>query len=288
IPPEQRSGISINTISTAGEASSAVARLGYHVKFNDVIPLKVTYKPAPPRNKKTTGITSHPEEEQLSDLPRLSNPYLEKPRRTFMMALSYGHFLILISFLKRPRSPAAADAGNISALLHFTCLYQIDGTTMSQAQGGGGGSCVPNMDILDADAATRAEMKEIQDAIIAGTIPPKTDREILSEVAHSTNRAHIAGVGRKLVGTRNLDSGRSQPDPGYCTQENLEDMKRQQALEKEEQRKAFESQQNALKKFVDFFNRQQGTPSQFQIKTSKKTDNEELFFFQQFQIFPIL
>ncbi|GJX65684.1 acidic leucine-rich nuclear phosphoprotein 32 family member A [Tanacetum coccineum] len=83
-----------------------------------------------------------------------------------------------------------------------------------------------------------AEMKAIQDAITAGTIPPKTDREILAEVTRSINRAHIAGV----------------------------DLKRQHALEKEEQRKAFESQQNALKKFVDFFNRQQGTPSsQFQI-----------------------
>ncbi|GKB18166.1 hypothetical protein Tco_0852089, partial [Tanacetum coccineum] len=71
---------------------------------------------------------------------------------------------------------------------------------------------------------------------------------------------------RNLAGTGNLDSGRAQPDPGYCTREQLEDLKRQHALEKEEQRKAFESQQNALKKFVDFFNRQQGTPSsQFQI-----------------------
>nr|GFC25256.1 hypothetical protein [Tanacetum cinerariifolium] len=52
----------------------------------------------------------------------------------------------------------------------------------------------------------------------------------------------------------------------YCTREKLEDLKRQHALEKDEQRKAFESQQNALKKFVDFFSRQQGTPSsQFQI-----------------------
>ncbi|GKB74261.1 acidic leucine-rich nuclear phosphoprotein 32 family member A [Tanacetum coccineum] len=111
-----------------------------------------------------------------------------------------------------------------------------------------------------------AEMKAIQDAITAGTIPPKTDRQILAEVTRSTNRAHIAGVGRNLAGTGNLDSGRSQPDPGYCTREQLEDLKRQHALEKEEQRKAFESQQNALKKFVDFFNRQQGTPSsQFEI-----------------------
>nr|GEX83279.1 concanavalin A-like lectin/glucanase, subgroup [Tanacetum cinerariifolium] len=69
-----------------------------------------------------------------------------------------------------------------------------------------------------------------------------------------------------LAGTRNLDSGRSQSDPGYCTREQLEDLKRQHALEKEEQRKAFESQQNALKIFVDFFNREQGTSSlQFEI-----------------------
>ncbi|GJS11041.1 RNA-directed DNA polymerase, eukaryota, reverse transcriptase zinc-binding domain protein [Tanacetum coccineum] len=48
--------------------------------------------------------------------------------------------------------------------------------------------------------------------------------------------------------------------------EQLEDLKRQHALEKEEQRKEFETQQNALKIFVDFFNRQQGTSSsQFQI-----------------------
>ncbi|GKC04385.1 hypothetical protein Tco_0995995, partial [Tanacetum coccineum] len=88
------------------------------------------------------------------------------------------------------------------------------------------------------------EMKAIQEAITIGTISPKTDREILAEVTKSTNRVHIAGVGTKLAGTGNLDFGRSQ-----LTQ----------------QRKAFESQQNALKKFVDFFNRQQGTPSQFQI-----------------------
>ncbi|GJW01880.1 putative ribonuclease H-like domain-containing protein [Tanacetum coccineum] len=85
-----------------------------------------------------------------------------------------------------------------------------------------------------------AEMKAIQDAITAGTIPPKTNREILAEVTQSTNR--------------------------YCTREQLEDLKRQHALEKEEQRKSFESQQNALKIFVDFFNRQQGTSSsQFKI-----------------------
>nr|GEW45781.1 hypothetical protein [Tanacetum cinerariifolium] len=109
-------------------------------------------------------------------------------------------------------------------------------------------------------------MKAIQDAITVGTIPPKTDREILAEVTRSINRAHIAGVSRNLAGTGNLDSGRSQPDPGYCTREQLEYLKRQHALEKEEKRKAFESQQNALKIFVDFFNREQGTfSSQFHI-----------------------
>nr|GEV75421.1 hypothetical protein [Tanacetum cinerariifolium] len=100
IPPERRSGISINTISAAGEASSAV------------------------------GTTSHPEEERLSDLLRLSNPYLEKRRRTFMMALSSAG-IDWPPQRKCSRSPAA-DAG----------------TTMSQAQGGGG-SCVPNMDLLE-------------------------------------------------------------------------------------------------------------------------------------------
>nr|GEY27754.1 glucan endo-1,3-beta-glucosidase-like [Tanacetum cinerariifolium] len=45
------------------------------------------------------------------------------------------------------------------------------------------------------------EMKAIQDAITAGTIPPKTNREILAEVTRSTNCAHIAGVGRNLAGT---------------------------------------------------------------------------------------
>nr|GEV46773.1 hypothetical protein [Tanacetum cinerariifolium] len=88
------------------------------------------------------------------------------------------------------------------------------------------------IDVIRDTAATRAEMKEIPDAIIAETILPKTDREILAEVTHSTNRAHIAGVGRKLADTRNLDSERSQPDPSYCTREQLEDLKRQHALEK--------------------------------------------------------
>nr|GEX09478.1 hypothetical protein [Tanacetum cinerariifolium] len=56
-----------------------------------------------------------------------------------------------------------------------------------------------------------AELKAIQDAITAGTIPPKTDREILAEITQSTNRAHIAGVGRNCTG--NLDS-RSSTRPG--------------------------------------------------------------------------
>nr|GEX54443.1 acidic leucine-rich nuclear phosphoprotein 32 family member A [Tanacetum cinerariifolium] len=80
-----------------------------------------------------------------------------------------------------------------------------------------------------------ASMKAIQDAITAGTIPPKTDRQ-----------SWLKSLGAQI--------------------EQLEDLKRQHALEKEEQRKAFESQQNALKIFVDFFNPHQGTPSsQFQI-----------------------
>nr|GEY05884.1 ribonuclease H-like domain-containing protein [Tanacetum cinerariifolium] len=75
-------------------------------------------------------------------------------------------------------------------------------------------------------------MKAIQDAITAGTIPPQTDRQILAEVTRSTNRARIAGVSRNLAGTGNLDSGRSQPDLGYCIREQLQDLKRQHALEK--------------------------------------------------------
>nr|GEZ29299.1 hypothetical protein [Tanacetum cinerariifolium] len=45
-------------------------------------------------------------------------------------------------------------------------------------------------------------------------------------------------AGRNLAGTDNLDSERSQLDPGYGTREQFEDMKRQHALEKEEQIKS--------------------------------------------------
>nr|GEW02675.1 ribonuclease H-like domain, reverse transcriptase, RNA-dependent DNA polymerase [Tanacetum cinerariifolium] len=107
-------------------------------------------------------------------------------------------------------------------------------------------------------------MKAIQDAITAGTIPSKTDGQILVEVTRSTNHAHIAGVGRNLAGTSNLDSRRSQPDPSCCTWEQLEDLKRQHALQKEKKRKSFESQQNALNFSLNFFNGQQGTLSKFQ------------------------
>ncbi|GJV63146.1 hypothetical protein Tco_1473974 [Tanacetum coccineum] len=55
-----------------------------------------------------------------------------------------------------------------------------------------------------AIATKNAEMKAIQDAITAGTIPPKTDRQILAEVTRSTNRAHIAGVGRNLAVLENF------------------------------------------------------------------------------------
>nr|GEY77393.1 hypothetical protein [Tanacetum cinerariifolium] len=77
----------------------------------------------------------------------------------------------------------------------------------------------------------------IQETITVETIPSKTDRKLLAEVTQSINR--------------------------YCTREQLENLKRQHASQKVEQ--AFESQQNALKKFVDFFNRHQGAHSQFQI-----------------------
>ncbi|GJU35497.1 hypothetical protein Tco_1183851 [Tanacetum coccineum] len=83
----------------------------------------------------------------------------------------------------------------------------------------------------DKTVGSLAEMKAIQDAITAGTIPPKTDRQNLAEVTRSTNRAHIAGVGRNLAGMGNLDSGRSQSDPAYCTREQLEDLKRQHCWE---------------------------------------------------------
>nr|GEW45077.1 hypothetical protein [Tanacetum cinerariifolium] len=74
--------------------------------------------------------------------------------------------------------------------------------------------------------------------------------------------------------SHNWDAGGDPPDDqqprilphqcqGYCTREQLENLKRQHASQKEEQ--AFESQQNALKNFVDFFNRHQGAHSQFQI-----------------------
>ncbi|GJY17571.1 hypothetical protein Tco_0389062 [Tanacetum coccineum] len=95
--------------------------------------------------------------------------------------------------------------------------------------------------VKEDDCFLLAEMKAIQDAITAGAIPPKTVRQIFAEVTRSTNRAHIAGVGRNLASTAIWILG-------------------------EEQRKAFQSQQNALKKFVYFFKCQQGTPaSQFQI-----------------------
>ncbi|GJV28577.1 hypothetical protein Tco_1385025 [Tanacetum coccineum] len=120
--PERRSGYkSINT----GEASCAVARLGYHVKFKAATPVKVTYKPAQPRRKKNAdGTTSpHPDEARLSALPPLSNPYLEDRRRNHLMALSAAG-IDWPPHWERPTSPAAADAGNISTLpLHFTCLY---------------------------------------------------------------------------------------------------------------------------------------------------------------------
>ncbi|GJX69299.1 hypothetical protein Tco_0305026 [Tanacetum coccineum] len=45
----------------------------------------------------------------------------------------------------------------------------------------------------------QAEMKAIEDAITAKTIPPKTDREMLDEVLKRTNRAHIASLGRNLA-----------------------------------------------------------------------------------------
>ncbi|GKD10493.1 hypothetical protein Tco_1190178 [Tanacetum coccineum] len=87
----------------------------------------------------------------------------------------------------------------------------------------------------------------------AGGDPPDDQRPMM--LPHQCEGSRKRGESKHKVTT----------GPGYGTREQLEDMKRQHALEKEEQRKASVSQQNALKKFVDFFNRQQGTPSQFQI-----------------------
>ncbi|GJX37021.1 hypothetical protein Tco_0250324 [Tanacetum coccineum] len=56
-------------------------------------------------------------------------------------------------------------------------------------------------EMLTISFYSKAEMKAIQDAITAGAIPPKTDRQILAEVTRSTNRAHIAGVGGNLAST---------------------------------------------------------------------------------------
>ncbi|GJV65076.1 hypothetical protein Tco_1475904 [Tanacetum coccineum] len=61
----------------------------------------------------------------------------------------------------------------------------------------------------------------------------------ISLEADSSPKAMIFENIVNLAGTGNLDFGRSQPDQGYCTREQLEDMKRQHALKKEEQRKAF-------------------------------------------------
>nr|GEX89012.1 hypothetical protein [Tanacetum cinerariifolium] len=121
IPPERRSGISINTISAAGEASSAVAGI-------DWTPQRKCLRSPDAGNISTLLLhftCLYQIEERLSDLLRLSNPYLEKCRRTFMMALSSAG-IDWPPQRKCPISPAA-DAGNISTLLlHFTCLYQIE------------------------------------------------------------------------------------------------------------------------------------------------------------------
>ena len=88
---------------------------------------------------------------------------------------------------------------------------------------------------------------------------PKTDLQIINEVLHSQNRGHIAGAGRVVPGTGS-SSRISQVDLGFCTREEIEEMKKQHAIELQEQR-------NLLKKFLDFYNRQQGI-SQFQMPDS--------------------
>ena len=111
-------------------------------------------------------------------------------------------------------------------------------------------------------------MKAIQKAIKEKKMDPKTDREIIDEVLKSHNRGHIAGVGRVVPGTGS-SSRSSQVDEGLCTREELEEIKKKHAMEMHEQRKAFENRDNLFKQFLDFYNRQQGTPaSQFQIPDS--------------------
>ena len=96
-------------------------------------------------------------------------------------------------------------------------------------------------------------MKAIQDVIKDKKMDPKTDCQIIDEVLVSQNQGHIAGVGRVVPGTGS-SSRSSQVDQGFCTREEIEEMKKQHAMELQEQR-------NLLKKFMDFYNRQQGTPA---------------------------
>lgn len=107
-------------------------------------------------------------------------------------------------------------------------------------------------------------MKALQDAVKEKQLDPKTDLEIIDEVLDSQNRGHIAGVGRVVPGTGS-SSRSTQVDTGLCTREEMEEMKKQHAMELQEQR-------NLFKQFLDFYNRQQGTPaSQFQIPDSCTT-----------------
>ncbi|GJR40316.1 hypothetical protein Tco_1216000 [Tanacetum coccineum] len=112
----------------------------------------------------------------------------------------------------------------------------------------------------DGNFHTRENETLYVSKVFPNTRTPPISRPIDGELSYQTR------LDASTVVFGNLDSRRSQPHPGYCTREQLEDLKRQHALEKEEQRKEFESQQNTLKILVDFFNRQQGTSSsQFQI-----------------------
>lgn len=148
VPPERSRAAGVDIPKTTiSDSESAIARLGYHVKFKE-IPLKVTYKPAPPRKKLPPGTTSHPEEEKLAAMPPLSNPYLEKRRRTFMMTLSSAG----ISWPPQRKRARSLEATSSSAT----------GTTSQ----GEGGACVPNKD-LGESSESMVEKLNLEDTHIS-------------------------------------------------------------------------------------------------------------------------
>ncbi|PWA85842.1 hypothetical protein CTI12_AA146190 [Artemisia annua] len=113
----------------------------------------------------------------------------------------------------------------------------------------------------EAPNEVKGETKAIQDAIKQKKMDPNIDRQIIDDVLDSENRGHVMGVGRVVPGMGS-SSRSSQVDQGFCTREEIEKMKKQHTMELDEQR-------NLFKQFMDFYNRQQGTPaSQFQMPDS--------------------